>query len=223
MKPVRPAALAALALAVSGVAVAQDWRPYSDLRHDYDSIGVAVAHMSSSDINGTLNRISALYQRNATASAAEGDYALGGPDNFERGLESAIADLMADLGEFETSTTLTNADRTALIQTIDLVVFRKAWFLYDGYVGYPFCPPPDFPNPDMNFCSPATNDVIAALDTLARSLLDDMEEISADPSICTAPADFTPANMTRYRSSSFGTSVDQFQALFVLGVESIDD
>src|SRR5688572_23445329 len=88
--------LAAVVVALTVAAPVAAYTPYHELRQEFVSIDAAVAAMSSSDINGTFNRISAILDRGNVRDLAAGQWTQL-PGNFQSGMLAALEDLQADL------------------------------------------------------------------------------------------------------------------------------
>jgi hypothetical protein len=95
----RPA-LVILLIALAAPALAQDgpnYVPYHQLRQENPAIDEAIGHLSSSDLHGTLNRLSSLFTRSQVRDLPAGTLEADLPENVTRGLQAALEDLRLDL------------------------------------------------------------------------------------------------------------------------------
>jgi hypothetical protein len=195
---------------------ASAYTPYSQQRQDHPSIDAMVASMSSSDINGTFNRISAMLERAAVRDLGAGANEAGLlPENFERGMVAALQDLQDDIKDHAGELTL--EEKGTLLQVIDVVVVIRLNVLHDGWQDDPCIPTAEDPCPDIR---PA---VIRQLDTVLGGLRSFQNDMLIDYNSTNDPDE--PLFTTATTSLNYSERMDTIRATFltIKGVESIDD
>jgi hypothetical protein len=193
-----PSLLVCLALAVPPAAWAEyQYQTLADLRQQGDNnadFQEAIGALPSSDLNGTLNRISALLSRSGmrdlpTDHTARTDL----PANVKRNLAAALADLQVDLeaaldtldGASPDSATLRH--RSTILQLVAYVAVERPAQFYDDFVGLA-CEGWDLPEPTPcpGLDLPGSQ-IVGHLDSLGTQLagwlIDFAERAKGEPSI----------------------------------------
>ena len=230
MRLARPAALilalSALALSsltTSALAVECVGTPlaYSQLRQDYPQINDAIAAAPQSDLHGTFNRLSALFNR-APIDAALCHAGTNGqlPANFVRNLEATLIDLQEDLGKDDVAG-LTAVQKADILQVVRIYAFRRSIEFWEGgkFAPCPTACPITEPEHPCHSCSAlvpvilngALNDTVAASRPMYTTVYNSIPV--GDRAGLTAPGDLTVENY-----------IGSVETMAVIkGVESIDD
>lgn len=172
-----PACLLVLLLGAAPAAAAAEYVPYSDLRRDNPVIDETIALLSSSDLHGTLNRISALFTRGQVSDLPDGTLDSELPENVRRNLQNALEDLGADLLAADAdlaASGLTGDDllrrQWVLVQVVNLVFSERMLELsyVDDGGGVVTCGTSEFDVQCPYTASEATGTLDAFLDQLIR-------------------------------------------------------
>lgn len=112
--------VALVCAALASAAAADTPTAFSQLRQEYPQIDDAIAAAPNSDLNGTLNRLSALYNRSPidTAAADAGAQNLL-PANFSKNLEATLLDLAEDIGKNDIEG-LSPEQKLTLLQVVNI-------------------------------------------------------------------------------------------------------
>jgi len=204
-------------VAVLGASVASaEYTPFHELRQEHASIDEAIAAMPSSDLNGTLNRISALYTRSTVRDVGPNLFPqLHG--NFSDGMSNALADLQADWVDGTASLTL--EQKLVLIQTIEVAASSRLVSIYNTQ---PPCQTVCDPGPCQT-CIQVTPPAVGMLNGVVGLFYNDMNAMIAEynaetgSNIASLPSVLAAGN--------FDFHLDRIRATFltIKGVESIDD
>ena len=157
-----------MALATSAFAQTETPPQYSQVRQDHPGIDEAVAEMPNSDFHGTINRLSALWNRGQIRDLTTGQ---GGqlPANFVKNLEATLIDLRDDLREDELQT-LSAEQGLYILHVIEVYAFHRTLDL-NGAIPC-FASPPgcgDYPSPACCTITPV-NVTLVEIAGIARSL-----------------------------------------------------
>lgn len=207
----------ALLLGALATPALAEYVTYNEWRHEKQSIGEVVDAMPNSDLNGSLNRISALLDRSAVERLAPGDANEGLlPNNWDEQMLRALEDLRADwkavVGE------LTLEQKLTMLQVFDVVVISRNAELWQGWDAYPCIPTPEHP------CTVALSPpIIFSVDGLVSGLRSEMNAMIS--AYNTERGAREPLIDTGLDSGNFDAELDRIRATFLTigGVESIDD
>lgn len=212
------ASIALVACLGASIASAETPTAFSQLRHDFPQIDEAIAAATESDLNGTFNRLSALYHRPPVDSALPGSAATL-PENFARNLEATLIDLQEDLGKDQVGD-LTVRQKLDLLQLVDVYAMKRPIELWGTALYFKTCNPcpigasPEDPCGNCLDNDPAAvnevQDTAIASRTLYRAVWESI-----------APADRPSPSPSGLTATNFGGAVDNL--LYIKGVESIDD
>jgi hypothetical protein len=150
--------------------------PYHEQRQLHYEIDDAVAALPTSDIHGTLNRISAMYQRGQirdllTDAGTDGDL----PENFVRGMDAALLDLKVDLKDVVALEGEDEYHKAVLLLTINAVAFSRNVDLYQNVPDDEFnCWIPA--GGEQEYCRPSAA-VTKGLDSIANMLKSTITEL----------------------------------------------
>ena len=211
--------LIALALASSVAAVT----PYSEFRQDHPGINDAIAAAPSSDLHGTFNRLSALYNRSPIDNApVDAGYNNDLPANFLRNLEATLIDLQEDLGKDEVSG-LSPLNKAYLLAAVRTYAVRRPLALWQSANVHSCEVPPPCPNPAIEGGCPGVcldNDP-AVINEVQRAVIASRPVYRAVYD-SVAPAD--RGGLVLHGSLSAENFIAQIGLLLTIkGVESIDD
>ena len=181
--------------------------PFSQLRHDFPLIGTAIGNLPNSEINGTFNRLSAIYNRANVASATTYTSL---PANYDRSMATTLEDLQADLASIGT---LNDAQAAELFQVVSLYAYQRNFELY-GAICQPTCVGHDGPG---GGCTPTIcvypNSFYQTLNSIATSLQTTYTRLQAASSATGTPETLNGANfISAVHDVTHG----------IIGVESID-
>jgi hypothetical protein len=219
MSIARPAALIVALATLATSAIAATPPQYSQLRDTYPQINDAIAAATESDLHGTFNRLSALFNR-APIDGAAADAGFNGqlPANFERNLEATLLDLQEDLGKDQLGG-LTVAQKTNILQVVRIYAFRRVIELWQSepFTTCSLCP----------IGAPEDDPCCCCVDNDPAVLNEVQDTVSASRTLYTAgynslaPADRAglPAP-SALDADNFIGSIEQLAGL--IGVESID-
>ena len=206
------AAAVGVALATSAAAVPQ----YSQLRQDFPQIDDAIAAATESDLHGTFNRLSALYQRSPIDGMGV-DAGTNGqlPANFLRNLEATLVDLQEDLGKDQVGA-LTVEQKLYLLQLVDMYAIARPLELWQSEVidtCIAACPIGEEVGcgPTCVDDDPAVINEVQHVVDASRTLYKNIADSVSGEAV--APGSLNPNN--------FGAAIDDLVNL-VTGVESID-
>lgn len=221
-------ALFCAALATSAAAVTPP--QYSQLRQDNPHIDDAIAAAPNSDLHGTFNRLSALYNRSHVRDAAADAGHLGLlPENFLRNLEATLLDLQVDISSGQLDD-LTAEQALTILQLVEIYAVRRPlelWASNPPTTCAVLCAVPQQPEwqPDCAVCPYGDDDhpVIDAVQEVVRLTRDTITSLYAivyravpedDLASVAAPANLTAGNLS--------AALDEMLSL-IRGVEIIDD
>lgn len=209
-------AIIALAFAASASALT----PYSQVRQDYPQVDDAIAAAASSDLHGTFNRLSALYQRSGIDGASAGDGHSGLlPDNFERNLEATLLDLREDLLRPDLES-LTPAQQAAILDAARYVAISRGLELWQGETPTDCSVISPCPPGSETTCTPCVDDDSDVMNAL-QAAVSGARRIYGIARGTLSPADqATLVSSSSLTVSNFAASIEGLCAL--TGVESID-
>lgn len=214
----RVASIALVACLGASIAAADTPTAFSQLRQTYPQIDDAIAAATESDLNGTFNRLSAIYRRPPVDAALPGS-ANTLPENFARNLEATLIDLQEDLGKDQVGD-LTVRQKLDLLQLVNIYAMKRPielWGTTNYFRTCNPCPIGTSPEDPCHVCldnDPAAvnevQDTASASRTLYRAVWESI-----------APADRPSPSPSGLTATNFNGAV--VNLLTIKGVESIDD